>query len=160
MKRMIFISLLVLSFLVVPVAMAASAHLIKADASIDNSLNLVVSWKEAGLGNDQSIAYLVTADATATYACINSGGKHPQASNKETVDGPVTGSGTFSSGKNGTISASLTVAPPGPPDFCPTGQQTVLVEVTYSNIVLQDATNLISVDLGSLSKSLNINLLP
>jgi hypothetical protein len=43
--------------------------------------------KEAGLGDNQLVDYVASADASATYACINGGGKHPQAQNKETVNG-------------------------------------------------------------------------
>lgn len=153
MKRTIFVGLLVLSFLLVPVAMAANAHFINASASIDKSGNLVVSWKEAGLANDQQISYVASANATATYACLNGGGKHPQASNKATVDGPVSGTGTFSSGKNGQITASLTVAPPGPGSFsCPSGQKLVLASVSYTSIALTDTTNGVTAAIpGSLS---------
>lgn len=158
MKRTIFVGLLVLSFLLVPVAMAANAHFINASASIDKSGNLVVSWKEAGLANDQQISYVASANASATYACLNGGGKHPQASNKVTVDGPVSGTGTFSSGKNGQITASLTVAPPGPGSFsCPSGQNLVLASVSYTNISLTDTTNGISAAIpGSLSMTFYI----
>jgi hypothetical protein len=66
---------------------------------------LVVSFDERGLGN-LNIDYTVTADATATYACINGGGNHPQAANKETVNDDVSGSGSFEP-KNGRVVASL-----------------------------------------------------
>ena len=56
-----------------------------------------LSAKEAGLGNNALISYTASADATATYACINGGGNHPKATNKETVSGLVSASGTFSS---------------------------------------------------------------
>jgi hypothetical protein len=142
MKRTIFVSLLVLTFLAVPVAMAANPHFVNASASLDNAGNLVVSWKEAGLGDNQLIDYTASANATAVYACINGGGKHPQASNKEEVAAPVSESGTFNSGKNGQITASLTVSPPGPGTFsCPNGQRLVLASVTYSNVMITDLTN-------------------
>jgi len=101
--------------------------------------DLVVSWKEAGLGNNVTANYIASANGTATYACINGGGNHPSASNKETVNGPVSASGTFTSGKNGSISASLTVEEPGPGAFsCPPGQTFILAFVAYSNISLAD----------------------
>ena len=141
MKRRILVSLLVLTFLVAPVAMAASPHFIRATASVDNDGNLEVSWKEAGLGDNQLIDYTASADANGFYACINGGGKHPKAANKEAFSGPVSGSGTFSSGKNGQITASLTIEPPPSPLECPPGQRLVLACVTYSNIALTDTTN-------------------
>jgi len=132
-------------------AFAAAPHFISASASISGGGNLVVSWKEAGLGDNQLIHYTVTADATATYVCVNGGNHNPSASNKTTVSGPVSASGTFSSGKNGNITASLSAAPPSAPDFCPNGQKTELALVTYTNITLTDTTNNISVTLGTRS---------
>jgi len=46
---------------------------------------LVVSWDERGLGEwwtDGNVSYTLTADAHATYGCINGGGNHPKASTK------------------------------------------------------------------------------
>lgn len=46
--------------------------------------------QEAGLGNTVSTeAITLSGTATATYACINGGGKHPSAANKETVTAPI-----------------------------------------------------------------------
>jgi hypothetical protein len=137
--------------LTISTAFAAAPHFINASASINGGGNLVVSWKEAGLGDNQLIHYTVSADATATYVCVNGGNHNPSASNKTTVSGPVSASGTFSSGKNGNITASLSAAPPSAPDFCPNGQKTELALVTYSNIALTDTTNNISVTLGTRS---------
>jgi hypothetical protein len=137
--------------LTVSTAFAAAPHFINASASINGGGNLVVSWKEAGLGDNQLIHYTVSADATATYVCVNGGNHNPSASNKTTVSGPVSASGTFSSGKNGNITASLSAAPPSAPDFCPNGQKTELALVTYSSITLTDTTNGITVNLGTRS---------
>lgn len=128
-------------------ALADSPHFISSSASGVNSAgNMVVSFKEAGLGNNQQITYVASADGTAIYACINGGGNHPSASNKETVNGPVSASGTFSSGKNGSISQSLTLSPPSAGSFsCPGGQKLNLAFVSYSNVKLTDTTNNITV---------------
>jgi hypothetical protein len=155
MKKTVFATLLILTFLAAPVAMAANPHFIRANASVDNAGNLVVSWKEAGLGNNQNIDYEASADANGFYACINGGGKHPQAANKEEFAGPVSETGTFNSGKNGQITESLTVEPPDPTLECPNGQRLVLACVSYTNIALEDLTNGINADVpGSLSKTL------
>ncbi|WP_034672101.1 hypothetical protein [Ectobacillus panaciterrae] len=124
----------------------AEPHFIKASASFDgNTPNLNVTFKESGLGNNVSITYVASADATATFQCFNNGGKHPKAANKETVSGPVSAMGTFSSGKNGTISQTLTLFPPGPGSFtCPSGQTLILTDVTYTNVKILDITNGIS----------------
>ncbi len=124
-----------------PAAVAASPHFITAKASLSGQ-NLIVSWKEAGLGDNQQITYTASADATATYVCVNRGGANPSASNKTTVSGPVSATGTFSSGKNGNITASLTLNPPGPGGFsCPPGQSLEVASVSYTNVSITDTTN-------------------
>jgi hypothetical protein len=135
--------MLSLLLLTVPTTLADSPHFISASASGPSSSGtLTVSFKEAGLGTNLLITYVASADATATYACINGGDKHPKASNKETVSGPVSATGTFSSGKNGSISQSLTLSPPSAGSFtCPSGQTLVLAFVSYTNIAITDTTN-------------------
>jgi hypothetical protein len=119
------------------VALAESPHFLRASATINNSGQLVCTFKEAGLGNTLTVADIsCSADATATYQCWNKGGNHPQAGNKETVGGPVSGGGEFPI-RNGSASGSITVDPPGPGDFsCPGGQRLFLEDVSYTNIVL------------------------
>src|SRR6266516_2345775 len=108
---MVLILVLALMGLTMQAALASTsgAHFMSATASINDGGALVVSWDEAGLGNG-NIDYTLTADATATYACINNGGHHPKASNKETVAGQVNTGGSFQS-KNGRVQASLTTGP-------------------------------------------------
>jgi hypothetical protein len=127
-------------------AIADSPHFINASASgPSNSGTLSVKFKEAGLGDNATITYQASADATATYACINHGGNHPQASNKETVSGPVTQTGTFNSGKNDSITATLTLSPPTAGSFsCPGNQRLVLAAVSYSDVAVTDTTNSIT----------------
>jgi hypothetical protein len=125
-----------------PAALAVSPHFISASAKVDGT-NLIVSFKEAGLGNNQLITYTANADATATYVCVNKGGANPSASNKTSVSGPVSATGTFSSGKNGNIDESLTLTPPPAPSTfsCPKGQSKQTAEVTYTNVSITDTTN-------------------
>jgi hypothetical protein len=125
------------------VAVAQNAHFVRASASgPNNDGSLTVSWKEAGLGDNVLIDYVAAADATATYACINRGGQHPQAANKETLAGPLATPGSFASGKNGTISASLDVGPLSAGTFsCTGGQNLVLAFVSYTNVSITDVTN-------------------
>jgi hypothetical protein len=125
------------------IASAASPHFVRASASGPNSTGqLLVSFKEAGLGDNQLITYVASADSSATYACINGGGRHPQATNKETVSGPVSATGTFRSGRNGSISQTLTLNPPSAGSFsCPPGQRLVLASVSYTNVAITDTTN-------------------
>jgi len=130
------------------VVLAASPHFIdnKTKADLDNDLNLVISFKEAGLGDNEVVHYEATADATATYHCVNNGGKCPSAANKEEVNGPVVGEGTFQAGKNGQITASITIMPPPSTLECPPGQPNQKVtEVSYTGpFVLTDTDNNVS----------------
>jgi len=130
-------------------ALAVSPHFITATDAINNVTGvLTCSWKEAGLGNNQNIDYKCEAQANATYVCVNGGGKNPSASNKTNVAGPVSSTGTFNSGKNGAITASLSVSPPGPGSFsCPGGQSLELAQVSYSSVFLIDLTNGVQVQL-------------
>jgi hypothetical protein len=132
-----FVGIFAALVLVAPSAFASSPHFISASASLDSSGNLVASFKEAGLGTTVSTESItLSASGTATYACINGGGKHPSATNKETVSGPVSGTGSFPV-RNGATTGSLTVGPPGPGTFtCPSGQKLVLAFVSYTNVKL------------------------
>ena len=112
---------------------------------------MTVNFKEAGLGTNQNIDYALTADATATYVCVNNGGANPSAQNKSTVAGPVIATGTFGSGKNGNVVGSLTVSPPASDISCPKGQTLRLASVSYTNVVITDTTNNVSVTLGDFS---------
>lgn len=140
--------------LAAPFAMAANPHFQRADANLNAAGDLVVSWKEVGLGNNQEITYAASATATGAYACINRGGKNPQASNKQDFTGAVESTGTFTSGKNGQITASLTVSPPESELVCPGGQKRILACVTYQDITLEDTSNEVTADVpGSLAKT-------
>ncbi len=125
-----------------PTAFATSPHFISSSATL-NGVNLDVNFKEAGLGNNALINYTASADATATVVCVNNGGANPSAKNKTDLQGPVSATGDFSSGKNGSVEASLTVNPPAPSsDFsCPGGQTEQLAQVSYTNVSITDNTN-------------------
>ncbi len=137
----LLLSLVLILFVGVVPVLATNPHFVNASASVNNAGSLVVNWKEAGLGDNMLINYKASADANGFYACINGGGNHPQASNKEAFAGPVSGYGTFNSGKNGQITAALTVPPPAPTLVCPNGQKLVLACVTYIHIEVLDLTN-------------------
>jgi hypothetical protein len=123
-------------------AQAQNAHFVGKVTATLQGTDVQVCWKEAGLGDTQTIDYVASADATATYVCVNHGGQCPNAANKITVFGPVTASGTFASGKNGNITACLVIEPPGPGAFtCPGGQTRTLAEVGYTNVSITDTTN-------------------
>jgi len=135
---------------------ATGAHFFSVSGSIVDNGVLVVSFDEGGLGNvSGQVTYTLNADVTANYACINTGGNQPKASNKETVSVPVTVTGEFTPTKNGrviaSISTSLLVAPA---DFsCPGGQTLILASVAYTNVVLTDITSNTAVGVSSISRT-------
>jgi len=118
-------------------ARAQSPHFLRTSASgVNSDGTLNVCFKIAGLGSNQSIDVTASAHADATYACRNRGQQCPNAANKVNVQSDVSATGTFTSGKNGSIRASLTVEPPDTTLTCPGGQKLVLVSVSYTNVSL------------------------
>jgi hypothetical protein len=135
-------------------AFATSPHFVSASGTINSDGTLTVSFKESGLGTNALINYTLTADAAATWVCVNKGGSNPSASNKTTESGPVSASGAFNSGKNGNVTDSLTTSlvnltPPA--GFCPSGQKLELASVSYTNVTLTDITNNVADSLGTIS---------
>jgi hypothetical protein len=132
----------------------SGAHFFSATASVDSSTGaLVVSFDEAGVGQ-QAVNESISANGSALYACINGGGNHPAAKNKQLSNGPVSASGTFTASKNGRVTGSLSGGPPGSTLTCPTGQTFVLACVKYTDIFLTDSTNGATTgDLGPVSKT-------
>jgi hypothetical protein len=128
------------------------AHFIKHStaATLEGTV-LVVTFKEAGLSSGSVETVQVSATGTATYLCINNGGQHPKASNKETVSTELTNSGQFTADQSGNIQGSLSLSPPGPGGFtCPSGQTlTGPTDVRYTNIQLTDLTSGATSSLGN-----------
>jgi hypothetical protein len=132
--------------------LAGSAKFHSATSSVNNDGALVVNWDQRGVG-EGDITYTLEADATALYACINRGGKNPEAANKQSFEGAVAGGGTFAA-KNGRVLGTLTAGPLAAPEFtCPSGQRRVLASVTYTNIVLTDTTNGVSTPVPDASRT-------
>ena len=155
--RLLFVTMIALGgALAVAAPAAAAPHFQSATSSVNSTGALVVSFDERGLGN-LNVDYTLRADASATFACINHGGKNPEAANKQTFNTTVSASGSFEV-KNGRVVASLTAGPPSAGGFsCPNGQQLVLASVSYTNISLTDTTNGISTTAPSTSRTfLNI----
>ena len=113
-------------------AFAGSPHFVGTPVATISGDTLTVTGKEAGLGNEEQIHVEVTADA----ACINPGGNHPNAGNKESFgaagDFPV---------QNGRANFELTVVATFQPSCSPP------MSVQWSNIVVTDAANGLSVTL-------------
>ena len=150
-KAGILIAVLTALTLTVSSAFGVAAKFHASSGSVNGDGALVVTWDERGVGSGD-IAYTLTADATALYACINGGGKNPSAANKQAFDGSVSAAGSFAS-KNGRVQGTLISGPLQAPSFtCPNGQRRVLAAVSYTNIVLTDTTNGSSVDIADTSR--------
>jgi hypothetical protein len=129
------------------------AHFFSASGSVDGSGALVVSWDEAGVGQ-QTVNYTLHADASATYACINGGGNHPKAANKETFNGPLDSAFSRQATKNGRVKSSTSTGPLGSGSFtCPSGQRLVLASVSYTNILLTDTTNGVAISIADQART-------
>ncbi len=144
MRRILFMAAFAVSgFAFASTAVADSPHFLFATNSVSTTTGaLTTSFKDAGLGTGATSIQvtLSVTNAVAVYECFNHGGKHPKAGNKETVGGPLSVSGTFPV-RNGQVTASLTVGPPGPGSFtCPSGQTLFLQSASYSGISVSDAT--------------------
>jgi hypothetical protein len=124
-------------------ALATSPHFLRIGATRSGN-NLVVSFKEAGLGNNQNIDYRASADFSRTDSCVNNGGNVPSDPKKTVTSGSVQALGTFNSGKNGSVSASLTINPLPTTLKCPPGQKATLLSLSYSNVKVTDLTNNVS----------------
>lgn len=147
----VMVSLATLVLVTAAPALADAPKFHRVSSSVDGSGALVVSFDERGLGNE-NVDYTLTADATAVYACLNGGGNHPQAANKETINAEVSAGGSFEP-KNGRVVASLSAGPPSAGSFaCPPGQRLVLASVSYTNIVLTDTTNGVTASIPDASR--------
>jgi hypothetical protein len=144
MRRLLLLVLGVFAsiVLVAPSAFADSPHFIsEGTASITSSGAYKVSnFKEAGLGNTVSTESITlhVDSATAVYACVNGGGKHPKAANKQSVTSPLTFTAPFPV-RNGSTTGSIQVGPPAAGPFqppCNPPMTVELVQVSYSGVEL------------------------
>jgi hypothetical protein len=122
-----------------------SPHFISATSSVAASGALVVDFKEAGLGDNQNIDYQLTGDVNATFGLVNNGGNVVQGQPWSSTN-TLLASGTFNSGDNGNITATLTSQTPSDPNLkVPNGNGWhVVFDISYTNLVLTDTTNNVS----------------
>lgn len=130
MRRSLIVGLgsLIAAFIfAVPSAWAGSPHFVDDTVQASVSGNtLTVTGKEAGLGDELQVHIVVSA----TALCINGGGNHPKAVNKESVsaagDFPV---------QNGKANFSLSVTATFQPSCTPP------MTVAFTDITVTDTTN-------------------
>jgi hypothetical protein len=142
MKRFTLIAAMLVVGLTAQASLAASPHFVKASASRQGN-SLVVSFKEAGLGNNQTVTIQASADFTRTDSCVNKGGKVPSDPKKTVTQGTTSKSGSFTSDKNGNINGSLTLTTSTTLQ-CPPGQRATLLSLSFSNVRVSDLTNGVS----------------
>jgi hypothetical protein len=121
----VLLSITLLGALITTGAWAGSPHFVSTSV-IRSDDSLTVFGKEAGLGNEPQVHIVVTT----TALCINSGGNHPKAVNKEDIaaegDFPV---------QNGKANFSLTLTATFQPDCSPP------MTVAFTNVMVCDTTN-------------------
>jgi hypothetical protein len=107
-------------------AFAGSAHFVGDPAATRAGDSLTVTGKVAGLGDEPQVHIVLTA----TAECVNPGGNHPQAGNKESLnaegDFPV---------QNGKALFSLTVTAVFQPACSPP------MSVVFSDVTVTDQTS-------------------
>ncbi|MBI2394515.1 MAG: hypothetical protein HYV09_33405 [Deltaproteobacteria bacterium] len=108
--------------------MAGNPHFIAVSAERVGD-NLYVSGKEAGLGNETQVHIVVSSEAS----CINPGGKHPKAENKETF----TAQGDFPV-QNGQATFNLTLVANFQPSCSPP------MDIVWGDITITDVAHGVS----------------
>jgi hypothetical protein len=73
---------------------AASLYFITLPATL-NGASVVISFKEAGLGDNRLMTSEASAEAMARFIGVTHSSQCPDAANKPMVSGPVTGKGEF-----------------------------------------------------------------
>ena len=132
MRRIVLVAGLALAVaaFAAPAAWAGSPHFVNnAFSATRADDSLTVSGKEAGLGDEAQVHVVLSA----TGLCINPGGNHPKAANKESFsaegDFPV---------QNGKADFSLTLTATFQPDCSPP------MTVAFTDVTVTDTTNGIS----------------
>ena len=106
---------------------------------VQDNGSLSVHFRETGLGNTPNpVAYTLSADADAVYACQNNGGNFPSDPKKTAVSAHLETNASLNA-ENGNVEATLSIGPPPNTALtCPGGQHAVLVSVSYENVQICD----------------------
>jgi len=108
-------------------ALLANIHFVGTPVAVVNQDNSVtVSGKIAGLGNNKEVTVAVDVPVTFTVVCQNPAGKIAPG---QTHTGTLSGTGTFTSDKNGNVIFSVTTdAPTAEDDDCPNPKWTPVIQ--------------------------------
>jgi hypothetical protein len=117
----------------VRIGLAQSGTQCKAcSANTANNGNLVLTYDVSGLGGTSEAAFTLTATLEGHARCKNGGGNCPEAANKF---GPSTvGTQGVLGVRNGRAKGSVTLPLTTSLD-CPGGQNAVIIDATWTNIV-------------------------
>jgi hypothetical protein len=125
MRRILLAAALALTLAALPgIAQASSPHFVGTPTASRIGDTLTVSFKLAGLGNEDQ-----TITLTADVSCVNPGSNEPKAENK----GDVIATGTFTP-KNGNVVGSLSGTGTTDPSCSPP------MRLVYSNVTITDVT--------------------
>lgn len=108
-------------------ALAGSPHFVDDQTSaLQDGSTLTATFKEAGLGDEAQVSYVLSADAK----CVNPGGNDPQAGNKTSVSTAAT-----LPVQNGKVSGTLSVTATFQPSCDPP------MDTEFTHVTLTDVTN-------------------
>jgi hypothetical protein len=136
MRRLLLVAGLALAIAAIaaPVARAGHPHFVSDTVTATRTDDsLTISGKEAGLGDESQVHIVVSA----TALCINPGGHHPKAENKQDLS-----SGEDFPVQNGKADFSLTLTATFKPSCSPP------MTVVFKDVTVTDTTNDISKNLG------------
>ena len=102
-----------------------------------------VVFDEVGLRPNESVDYLVTAQASADYQCVASSSSGLQgAGPSQHVTGPVSATGTFLADGTGEVTQTLTLAaPPATSTTCPAGYQLSMWRFSFTMVGVLDRSH-------------------
>ena len=124
------------------IALAANPHFVGHITATLVDTNLLVSWREVGLGRTPDVTYVAVADAFATYVCVNELGQCDDLT-RHIVSGPVSATGDFLVPRGGQFTQGLTLSLPATNLSCD-GKDATVLDASYFNVTLTDVSNAIS----------------
>jgi hypothetical protein len=126
----------------------SGAHYMAADDEVVSDARLRAFWDEAGVGQG-TVTYTLDFVRTQVLACVNGGDNQPTDKKKHSRASRGSATGTFSP-ENGRLVAELfSDNVPSAPSLlsCPSGQVATTLSVSYTEVVLTDTNNGVSVGL-------------
>lgn len=148
-KLMVSMSLALVASALAFAAPASGPNFSSAQASIDSSEDLVVSFKEANLPPSSQVIYELQDVATVTYGCVSSTTKHLVES-ADSISSSESATVTMSADSRGRVVGAISNAYPDAPSAfsCSPGSSMQALRLGYSNILFEDVTNNVTASLS------------